>query len=103
MRQFLCACSIGLIASNLGFAWAVWLSPQARLGKRNWHYSYRVRPSMGQREALAIMGPAQATKPNPFNSRETIYTYAGPPLAASEVAFWIGPDSVVLGVSHGDN
>ena len=102
MRRLLMALSIGLVAGLVCFAWVAWLSPTARIGQRNQRNSYRVRTGMSQRQALAIMGPAQEVKIHPSDKQHMLYTYAAHPFASDAIYLDVGPDSLVTGINHGE-
>ena len=83
--------------------WLVSPDPVHDPGIRNARNSYRVRPGMLVGEARAIMGPAERTVPSldPSDGR-TIYVYTPPPFASDAIYLSVGPDSTVIGISHGE-
>jgi hypothetical protein len=99
MRRLLLVLSTGLAAGILWFVWVVWVSPQARAGHHNQYTSHLIQPGMSPDKALAIMGPPAYKRTNPLG---LFYAYTTHPFASGEVTFWVGPDSLVAGVSHGE-
>ena len=87
----------------LAYTYVAWWGPEAVLGRRNARNAQRVQPGMRWGQARAIMGPAEGTTPSadPSDGR-TIYVYAAPPFASDAIYLTVGPDSTVIGVSHGD-
>ncbi len=92
-----------LVLVLLAYGYVAWWSPEAISGGRNARNAHRVRPGMRSSQARAIMGPAERTtsSSNPGDGR-TIYVYTPPPFASDAIYLAVGPDSTVIGISHGD-
>lgn len=98
MRHLLLVLGAVFLVGFSWFSWFAWLSPLARAGNRSTDASRLVQPSMRLHQALTIMGPPASKR---TNERGLFYLYAKHPFASDSVAFWVGADSVVVGVNHG--
>jgi len=73
--------------------------PNAWNGRRNLKNSYRVHAGMPVREARTIMGPEGRKS---IHQGCVVYSYDPQPMAADLISVFVGTDSLVIGVNHGD-
>lgn len=98
---------VKVLSYGLGFClllvllgmYVLFRGPDAWDGRRNLKNSYLVYAGMSMREARTIMGPEGRKS---IHQGCVVYSYDPQPMAADLISVFVGTDSLVIGVNHGD-
>jgi len=100
LRKTLAGIGLFIGVLLLIFSYVCWLSPTARLGKRNEQLSYLVQPGMTTSQAVQVLG--QPIEKRIFTTGRTVYIYQTHSFASDDISFSVDSTNTILSVNHGE-